>query len=191
MPGSVSSQAAIVGSNIAFNAPSQMRLGEAKTIELRLSPSAEVQELTAQIRESGAVGQIESAEQIPTSAVMQARLTGQDFKIEARSDERQAVSRKDPTIWRWDIEPTEPGEKRLHLTLSALVKVEGESASRQIESFDRAIPVTVPLGQRLSGFVGNNWQWLWTVIALPVVVWVWRTWKTRREEEPPFRLPPS
>lgn len=86
---------ALEKSNIAFNTPQQMQLGETKTIELRLSPSASVEESSEQIREPG---QIESAEEILTAPEMQARLTGQAFKIEALSDEKQAVSYREPTI---------------------------------------------------------------------------------------------
>ena len=91
------------------------------------------------------------------------------------------------------------GEKKLRLSLSALVRVEGESASRQIESFERTIPVTVPLGRRLSALVGDEYQWLWAVILGPgglaaaVLAWAWAKWRNRRrrDEEPPFVGPPS
>ena len=37
-----------------------------------------------------------------------------------------------------------------------------------VRTFDRTIEVKVSVGQRLAGFVGNNWQWLWAVVVVPV-----------------------
>jgi ATP-dependent Zn protease len=105
---------------------------------------------------------------------VQARITGQDFDIEANSPEVQSISYKEPTEWTWDISPTESGKKQLHLTITALFKVEGEEATRQIESFDRTISVNVTWNQRLSGFISTNWQWLWTAILVPIVVYLWK-----------------
>jgi hypothetical protein len=99
-------------SNLAFNAPEQMQLGETNTIKLSLSPSASVGELTQRLRETGAIGRIESAKQIITAKRMQARLTGQDFKIEATSPETQAITFTQPTDWTWDVEPTEGASTR-------------------------------------------------------------------------------
>jgi hypothetical protein len=158
---------------------------------LLLSPSASVEELRRQIRESGEPGQqIESAEQIITGSEMQARLTGQDFEIVANSPEVQAISYKEPTEWTWDISPTESGKKQLHLTITALFEVEGEETTRQIESFDRTISVKVTWNQRLSGFISTNWQWLWTAILVPLVPWLWRKWKQSQDKHKSMR-PPS
>jgi len=169
---------ALERSNIAFNTPTQMQLGETTTIRLLMSPSASVEELRHQIRESGAPGQqIQSAEQIITGSAMQTQLTGQDFEIVANSPEVQAISYKEPTEWTWDVSPTERGKKQLHLTIIAVFKVEGEEATRQIESFDRTITVNVTWNQRLSGFISTNWEWLWTAILVPLVPWLWRKWK--------------
>ena len=178
-------------SNLAFNAPKQMRLGENETLKLTLSPSASVGELTQRLRESGATGRIVSEQQIVTAKRMQARLTGSDFEIEATSPETQAITFSQPTDWTWDVAPTEGGEnKKLYLAVTALVRVEGETTPRQIRSFSKTLTVNVTVGQRISGFMGTNWQWLWTAILVPVGVWGWEKWKDRREQRS-VRTPPN
>jgi hypothetical protein len=178
-------------SNLAFNAPKQMRLGETETLKLTLSPSASVGELTHRLRESGARGRIVSEQQIVTAQRMEARLTGSEFEIEATSPETQAITYTQPTDWTWEVTPTEGGEnKKLHLTVTALLRVEGETTPREIRSFSKTLTVNVTVGQRISGFVGTNWQWLWTAILVPVGVWGWKKWKDRREQRS-ARTPPN
>jgi hypothetical protein len=178
-------------SSIAFNTPKNMQLEESETVIVLLSPPASVKELARQLGAEGASGSIEGAKMIRTAPRMEARLTGQDFNIDANSDEIQAISKKEPTRWTWDIEPTEPGEgKKVHLTVSMLVKVEGEMTPRLIESFDKTITVNVTMQQRLAGFAGNNWQWLGSVILVLLAAWAWTGWRKRRTNRVTTPPPP-
>jgi hypothetical protein len=125
---------------------------------------------------------------------MQAQLTGQDFEITTDSPRVQAISYKEPTEWSWDITPTEGGNKKLHLTISALLNVEGETTPRTIESFERTIPVNVTWSQRLAGFVSANLAWLGPSILVPAALWVWLwVWRSRmkRLEQQRPAPPPS
>ena len=110
---------------------------------------------------------------------MQARLTGQGFEITAVKPETQLVSGEQETEWQWDVTPKRANTLRLHLTLSAILVVDGEPAPRTIRTFDKIIEVQVTWGQRISGFVSNNWQWLWAVVLVPVAGWLWRKWKKK------------
>jgi len=117
-------------------------------------------------------GQKEGAT-INVSDQMEARLTGFGFAIQAVTPEIQAVSDKSTTEWKWDIKPAEPGLQRLHLTVSALLSIEGSRVPRAIRTFDRTIDVQVTSQERLSFFFTENWQWLWTAILIPIVGWLW------------------
>lgn len=164
--------------NIAFNAPTTLRLGERAGIQLLLSTQESVEELQQKIIEAG---QKEGAE-IHISDQMQARLTGFGFAIQAVTPETQAVSDKSTTEWKWDIKPTESGPQRLHLTVSALLSIEGSRVPRAIRTFDRMIDVRVTWQERLSLFFTENWQWLWTAILIPIVGWLWKRRKKRGAE---------
>jgi hypothetical protein len=183
-------------SAIAFNTPRSMQLEESETVTVLLSPSASVKHLARLLEAEGASGSIEGAKKIRTAPLMEARLTGQDFKIDAISDSDgiQPITREEPTRWTWDIEPTEPGEgKKVHLTVSVLVKVEGETTPRLIETFNRTIVVNVTMQQRLAGFAGfagNHWEWLWTAILVPLAVWAWPRWRKRRTNRVTSSPPP-
>jgi hypothetical protein len=111
---------------------------------------------------------------IQVSNRMEARLSGTNFQITAITPETQAVTRNDVTDWKWEIKPISAGRQYLHLTLSALLKLEGISTPRTIRTFDRTIEVEVSWDQRVTTFLKNNWQWLWAAILVPVAGWLWK-----------------
>jgi Divergent InlB B-repeat domain len=156
--------------NAAFNAPTALALGESAVVQLRLSAQKSIRELKEEIT---ALGEKEGAN-FKVSDRMEARLTGLGFEIEAVTPETQGVSGQDVTEWKWEIEPTETGTQRLHLTLTALIEVDGEASPRTVRTFERMLVVDVALSTRVSEFVGDNWQWLWTAILIPVAGWLVR-----------------
>jgi Divergent InlB B-repeat domain len=156
-----------VGS-IAFNVPETLAVGDTEQVQLLLSAQQPISRLKEQLTE---LGDREGA-RIRVSDQMEARLTGQKFKIEAVTPELQVVSGEGVTEWKWDIEPTEAGTLDLHLTLTAIIQVRGADRAFRVDTFDRTLEVRVPFLSQLSSFVKANWQWLWTAILIPVVGWV-------------------
>lgn len=108
--------------NIAFNAPATLALGESVVVQLLLSPAQPVRRLKRQLTELGE----RRGARIKASNRMEARLTGVGFRIEAVTPEVQAVAGRQNTEWRWEVEPTGTGTRRLHLTLSALNRRRGD-----------------------------------------------------------------
>jgi hypothetical protein len=105
---------------------------------------------------------------------MEARLTGPNFEITAITPEQQALSGANITQWTWEVKPTSEGTHRLHLTLTAIIQVEGDPTSRAIRTFDKEIIVEVTLAQKVGDFVNNNWEWLWATIVVPIAGWVYK-----------------
>jgi hypothetical protein len=149
----------------AFNAPTELRLGDAAVIQLLLSLSKPLDDLQAELRE---IGEREGA-RIRVAPLMEARLTGSGFRVEALTPEIQPVGRRTDTEWSWEVEGTEGGSQRLHLSLAALITVEGERTPRAVRTFDREIEVNVTVNQRITGFIGDNWQWLWAALVVPLL----------------------
>ncbi len=159
--------------NLAFNAPRTINIKDAAEIELVLSPTDSIEQLKAALTAAGEkVGAT-----VRVSERMEARLSGQNFQITAITSELQAVSRTRETRWRWEIHPQETGEQKLHLTLTAILEIDGKSTPRTLRTFDKHIEVTVTPGQQIAAFFKNNWQWLWAVILVPIVG---RLWKRRQ-----------
>ena len=166
----------LVPASIAFNAPTTMRLDHTAHIQLLLSPAVSIPHLKSRIT---AIGEREGAT-IRVSPLMEAQLTGLHFDIEANTPEQQPVSNVAPTEWSWDVEPTETGNQELHLTLTAILSVGGHKQPRTIRTFDKVLKIHVTWYDRISGFVSDNWKWLWTAIFVPVGVWAARRYQSRR-----------
>ena len=155
--------------NIAFNAPRLMNLQDTAIIQLLLDMRKTTDELKKMIE---AKGEKEGA-RVRVSDRMEARLTGPNFSITAATPEIQPLSRNDVTTWKWEVKPTSEGRHNLHLTLSAILTVDGVTMLRAIRTFDKTIEVDVSFNQRVGSFVEKNWQWLWTVILVPLGGWWW------------------
>jgi hypothetical protein len=162
--------------SVAFNTPSTLELGESAEVELLLSLRQSVERLKKQVAE---VGEREGA-RVRVTEQMEATLTGVGFQIEAITPERQLLSSRDVTRWKWEVEPTRTGALRLHLTLTALIDVEGERQPRAIRTFERTLTIRVTWQDRVSGFVRGNWQWLWATL-LPLAAAAWGALRATRK----------
>ncbi len=155
---------------IAFNAPATINIDDSPQIQLILSLSETVDVIKQSIIEEGErIGAT-----IKVSNRMEARLSGYMFQISAITPETQAVSKSQRTEWKWEIYPKEEGQHRLHLTLTALLEIDGHSTPRAIRTFSKIIEVNVTATQKFGNFFKNNWQWLWAAILIPVAGWLWK-----------------
>ena len=153
--------------NVAFNAPVTLRVHETAVIQLLLSGEQPIEQLQDQLTELGE----KEGEQIKVSDRMEAQLSGLGFTIAAITPAVQPVSGQGVTEWKWEIEPTKVGTRRLHLTLSALIDLKGRESTYSIRTFERSLDVRVTWSERLSGFFSDNWQWLWTALLIPLAGW--------------------
>ena len=130
---------------IAFNAPTNVNIDDSPQIQLILSLSEAVDEIKQAIIEEGErIGAT-----IRVSDRMEARLSGYKFQITAITPETQAVSKSQRTEWKWEISPKEEGQHKLHLTLTALLEIEGHSTPRAIRTFSKIIEVNVTVTQKI------------------------------------------
>ena len=149
---------------------SRCPIDDSSQIQLILSLTETMEELKRSIVEEGE----KVGASIKVSDRMEARLSGYMFQITAITSEEQVVSKDQRTEWKWEIHPKEEGEHRLHLTLTTLLEINGNSTRRAIRIFGRYIEVYVTPTQKLEVFLRANWQWLWATILLPVAGWLWR-----------------
>ena len=171
----------LVRGHIAFNSPDRMTFRERRTVTLLASPEMEASALSVELRDRIGGGQPIEVEAVQVAPLMEAQLLGAPaFEVTALTPVRQPVSRAMPTEWRWDVQANQTGTQTLHLTMNAVVTVEGERFPRSIAVLNREIVVEITTAQRLAGFVERNWQWLAGTIAIPLVVWYWTSRRTTR-----------
>ena len=155
---------------IAFNVPENINVEDSKEILLMLSLAESVEKLKQSIATEGA----KFGTTIKVSDRMEARLSGHMFQVTAITPEVQAVSKNKKTEWKWEIHPIKDGKHKLHLTLTALLEIDGYSTPRTIRTFDKTIEVEILATQIIKRFFNNNWQWLWAAILVPIAGWRWK-----------------
>jgi len=137
---------------ITFNAPKEMQLGEDRTIQLFLSPTASFEELTEDLTEPGEI----LCARIVAGGLTEARLTSPDFKIYPVTPETQSTEGASTSHWEWDIEPTQAGEdKKLHLVISVFVSDQehpSDPKPQTMEVLDHTMTVNVTFKQRVTNF---------------------------------------
>lgn len=154
---------------IVFNAPTNINIDDSPQIQLFLSLAETVEQLKQLITEEGLrIGAI-----IKVRNKMKAHLSGNQFIIKSMTDEIQVFSKNQRAEWEWEIFPKKKGRHDLHLTLSAVLKIDGESTSHTIKTFDRTIEVDVTGRQTIQKFLMNHWKWLWVTILAPIGWILW------------------
>ena len=141
--------------NIAFNTPKTINIRDIAVIQLMLDLETPVDQLKQMIE---AAGEKQGAK-IRVSDRMEAHLSGPNFSITTITPEIQAISRNTITEWKWEVKPTSDGRHYLHLTLSALLSINGASTPRAVRTFDQMIEVEVVWYQQIESFFDKNWQW--------------------------------
>jgi len=160
--------------NIVFTAPESIPYREAQRVELLVSPSQSIAELTAQLRTRAKVP-IES-DRVQVSNVMEATLTGSPgLTIQPAGGNSVRAVPSEGTNWVWIVTPTEYDNPQvLDLILFAYIKVEANDRPYVVETFHRTIKVQITLREKVAAFVGHNYQWLWTVLIVPFAGYLWR-----------------
>jgi len=164
--------------NIAFVTPETMTLEKSETVYLRLGIAQTIEELKQQIQTEGIKGQVDAVKGIKIDSQMQAILTGgkNDFEITPITPDTLPVSNQTTTEWKWDVKALHGGNLKLYLSINAIVEYEDGAGKHPvtIKTFDKVYTVAVPWSENpIIKFTGNNWQWLWTTLIVPVGLWFW------------------
>jgi hypothetical protein len=174
--------------NIAFVTPENLTLGKSETVYLRLGMAQTIEDLKQEIENEGIKGQINTVKGIKVDSQMQAVLTAaeDDFKVTPITPDTLPISNQTSTEWKWDIVARRGGNLKLHLILNAIVEYEDGAGKRPvtIKTFDKTFIVAVPWSENaILKFFGNNWQWLWTTLVVPISLWFWnrKRKETRRK----------
>ena len=124
---------------VAFNAPEKIKYKETFSLHLVLSPEADNKSLREAVREKGRI----FLENVKYSKFVEARLEGKGFDISPVTELRQPISKKLNTEWRWEVEPTKTGKQNLYLNLYAVVKIDGETHERLIQTLKKELVIEV------------------------------------------------
>lgn len=134
---------------IGFKTPTQMKVNEAKLVEVHLSDDLQ-RDLKVELGDNAEFAQIE------VSDLVKAHLDGVNFDVESLTlnEENRVLFDGNLVKWRWSVTPRKSGEQKLFLTVYARVKLSDESEILEdLKTFERDIKVTVSK----SGWFKENW----------------------------------
>lgn len=160
--------------NVAFNAPQSVNIRDTIKVRALVSPDEAAETMKAQIDAPG----MAMVRPVKVSKFMEARLTGEGFRIVPISQAQQAVG-SGITAWEWEVTPQKEGLHRLTLSLDAFVRMDGERVART-RTFEHPIDVEVTMSQRIGGWVDQHGKWAWSALLVPL--WAW--WGRRRKAKP-------
>ncbi|MDQ3649921.1 MAG: hypothetical protein M3458_06490 [Acidobacteriota bacterium] len=168
-------------SDSAFNTPPPMKVGETQAVQFLLGPSQTADELKGMITEKGRV----ETEKVQFSEYMQATLLNLDSGLEVKpvTPDKQLISTKQVTEWRWIVTAVKPGAQRLQLRLDAVITQEGSERPLLVNTFNREIMISVSWRHSITAFISNNYQWLWTAILIPLATLLWSLARMKRNKE--------
>jgi hypothetical protein len=166
-----------------FQHPDPMEVQHADRVTVRVSTNLSANLTIPAIPLSGQQKLITEHDTIKVSPLLQVHLSGEPyFKVDSLNDLEQLVD-KDITEWSFVVVPQKAGKWPLHLSVTRVFRTpSGTEKLQDYPAKDEYVTVNVqPLGTTLTNFAANNWQWLWTAVVVPLVVFLWNHRRKRKE----------
>jgi hypothetical protein len=162
---------------IVFNTPESLRVGDPERVVVRIATD-ELEEIYEDFEGAGEVKE----QPIPVSRVMRVTFLADatTFTVNSLSSEDQLVLDQAFTQWEWVITPKRPGSHTLTIRASVLL-VDPSHGEKPIDRTVLTEQVRVDINPAYSvrEFASSNWQWLWTVVVIPVGAAVLRAQRRR------------
>ena len=155
---------------IAFSVPDIANIHDDIMVQLLIDPSKNETILAKELNSSNNA----VVSKVLISKILDAKISAADFDIIKITPERQAIAETVPTEWLWELSATKPGVHDIHLTITAIVEVEGVKAERHIKTFEKVVKIEITNKQIILEFISKYWQWLWTVLLLPIATLIWK-----------------
>jgi hypothetical protein len=159
-----------------YDLPEEVRLEDTAVVEALISPK-----VGEEFRRIGREEGERRGVVIEVSNRMAARLIGINFELKPEDARILALVSAEPAKWSWQVSPKESGRQELLLEITARISVQGHDTDLVVASSRHDVVVTDPLRQRISRFIGANWEWLWIAVLAPVAGGAWRWYKKRND----------
>lgn len=106
---------------------------------------------------------------------------GNSFQISSLNSEEQVVDGTTATVWRWAIQPMQPGIRKLIVRLSVQLSSEdGEMAYRDLNLIEKEVIIDAPWSFQIKTIVRENWQYLLSAVVIPAFALGYRRLRTRK-----------
>lgn len=162
---------------IVYDTPSRMRKNVTQPVKLHMSPTKSIQELLTEF--SGKEKQSARIKYSNRTSVKLISGNKDAFEITSLAPNIQAIATlvSDENEWRWDVTALKTGEQFMHLTVTALIEVEGSETPIWTKTFDRKIKVFVTNSQLIKEFYVEHWEYILGVFGSILGFWGFKSKK--------------
>lgn len=105
-----------------------------------------------------------------------------NFEITALNTEEQLVDNKTNTVWNWNIRPKKAGKNELVLRTTVKILDELGENFKDVTVFEKSIKVNASAITTIKQFIGTYWQWLITVCIIPLIIWGYKKFSPRKND---------
>jgi Flp pilus assembly pilin Flp len=156
----------------ALNAnPDRAEVGQDVAVTLTISPRSTIEQLRTRTELQGGAADVRVAK---IAARMRAQLIAPaGVTVVTAGSEERAVSDQDDTMWHWTVTPNQTGDLALKALLIAPVDIDGKETPYEVRAFEAKVTVFVTPTTWVRRFASAHWEWLWTVLLIPIGKWLW------------------
>ena len=105
---------------------------------------------------------------------------GSVFQITPLTQDKQSVAGEGSTTWAWSVVPLKSGQQVLYLSVGTRFKLPNkEEETRFTPLYEKEISIEVDHVYETKRFVFGNWQWLTATLIIPLVGYLWHSWKPK------------
>jgi len=118
---------------------------------------------------------------VTVSNLVEAILESPDgaFNITPAGPRQQVILRGEKTVWEWEVTPKSAGVHKLKVTATSIVQLNGKEKPVRVEAISYEVTVEITPWQMLVVWFKEYWQWLATVIVIPLIVYGWKAYKKK------------
>lgn len=155
---------------LMYSIEDTMKLGINYKVVVRILNGKNQTEITSGVKSSAVV------EDIKTSSTMEVEMIDPDkaFNITSSNSQIQVVDSLEYTEWIFIVRPILSGSHPLTIT-SSIIQENGKKE----KTYSKDIYVKSNVAVSVKGFWSTYWQWLFSTIIIPLVVWFYKNKKSK------------
>jgi hypothetical protein len=155
---------------LMYSIEDTMKLGINYKVVVRILNGKNRTEITSDVKSSAVV------EDIKTSSTMEVEMVDPDkaFNITSGNSQIQVVDSLEYTEWIFIVKPVLSGSHPLTIT-SSIIQENGKKE----KTYSKDIFVRSNVVVSVKGFWATYWQWLFSTIIIPFVIWLYRNKKSK------------
>lgn len=163
---------------VVYYIPEKMKVRSTYKVTVRIAKSKSVVSMLDSLK--GTV----MTSVIPVTSTMEVKLVdispsdNKAFEIVDGNSGEQIVEEGDTyTEWSWDVTPLKVGNSKLKIVVSVI-----RNNNKKDVVYEDTVEVEKDVTTQIGFFLKKYWQWILSTIAIPFIIWIWKSRKKKKGE---------